>query len=232
MDFPGLPGRLLEIRDRIRFHQARGGWSHSVRIVAVTKGHGLEAIRAGVAAGLEDIGENRVQEALAKQDRLGDLPIRWHLIGALQRNKVRHVVGRFALIHSVDRADLVRELERRIEAVGADGPRQPVLIEVNCSGEVAKSGVEPAGLAPLVELVAGSPRLELQGLMTLAAFSGEERVQHAAFGMLRKLRDEMQSAGYRLPELSMGMSGDFPVAVEEGATMVRLGTLLFGERPR
>jgi len=107
-----------------------------------------------------------------------------------------------------------------------------VLIEVNCSGETAKSGIEPAGLGLLLEGVAGLPRLELRGLMTLAALSGEERVQRAAFSMLRALRDRMQSGGHSLPELSMGMSGDFPVAVEEGATMVRLGTLLFGERPQ
>jgi len=203
-----------------------------VRIVAVTKSHGPEAVRAAVAAGLADVGENRVQEALTKQEQLGEVPVRWHLIGTLQRNKVRHVVGRFALIHSVDRIELARELERRIAEAAPEGARQPVLIEVNCSGETAKSGIEPAGLGLLLEGVAGLPRLELRGLMTLAALSGEERVQRAAFSMLRALRDRMQSGGHSLPELSMGMSGDFPVAVEEGATMVRLGTLLFGERPQ
>jgi pyridoxal phosphate enzyme (YggS family) len=226
MNFPALAGRLEEIRARIRFHQARAGWTHPVRIVAVTKTHGPEAVRAAVAAGLEDVGENRVQEALAKQEQLGDLSVQWHLIGSLQRNKVRHVVGRFALIHSVDRSELAAELDRRI----GGGARQPVLIEVNCSGESQKGGVAPTELPALIETVVALPRLELRGLMTLAPLSEDARLQRNAFASLRKLRERMQASGYALPELSMGMSGDFPVAVEEGATLVRLGTLLFGER--
>lgn len=228
MEFPDLRGRIARVRDQIRLHQSRGGWSHPVRIIAVTKSHGPEVVRAAVAAGLEDVGENRVQEALAKQNALADLSVRWHLIGSLQRNKARHVVGRFAMIHSVDRIELVRELDRRIDPIGPG--RQPVLVEVNCSGEAAKSGAEPSQLEPLLEAAATAPGLELQGLMTLAALSDEERVQRAAFSMLRSLRERMRHAGFPLPELSMGMSADFPVAVEEGATMVRLGTLLFGER--
>lgn len=226
MDFPGLAERLAEIRDRIRHHQARSGWSHPVRIVAVTKTHGPEAVRAAVAAGLADVGENRVQEALAKQEQLPDLPARWHLIGSLQRNKARHAAGRFVLIHSVDREDLVAELSRRV----APGDRQAVLVEVNCSGEPQKSGVAPEGLAALVDRIVGSPALELRGLMTMAALTADEGVQRATFARLRELRERIQEAGHPLPELSMGMSGDFAAAVEEGATMVRLGTLLFGER--
>jgi len=227
MSFPALAGRLSEIRERIRFHQAKAGWTHPVQIVAVTKSHGPEAVRAAVAAGLEDVGENRVQEALAKQEQLADLTVRWHLIGSLQRNKARLAVGRFTLIHSVDRSELAEELDRRVEA----GRRQAVLIEVNCSGEPQKGGVEPEQLPALLEAVVAAPRLELRGLMTLAALSEDERVQRRAFAMLRALRERMQAAGHALPELSMGMSGDFPVAIEEGATLVRLGTLLFGERP-
>ncbi|HEV8599102.1 MAG TPA: YggS family pyridoxal phosphate-dependent enzyme [Gemmatimonadales bacterium] len=228
MNFPDLSGRLAEVRERIRLHQGRAGWTHPVRIVAVTKSHGPEAVRAALAAGLVDVGENRVQEALAKQEQLTDLAVRWHLIGSLQRNKARHVVGRFALIHSIDRVELAEELDRRI----GDGPPQPVLVEVNCSGEPQKGGAEPEQLPGLLERIGALPGLELRGLMTLAALSDDERVQRRAFGLLRSLRDRMQNAGYALPELSMGMSGDFPVAVEEGATLVRLGTLLFGERPR
>lgn len=227
MDFPGLAERLAQIRDRIRHHQAPGGFHHPVRIVAVTKTHGPEAVRAALAAGLEDVGENRVQEALAKQDALVGVPVRWHLIGPLQRNKARHALGRFALIHSVDREDLVVELERR----AVDDRRQAVLVEVNCSGEPQKSGVEPAALPRLLDRIGASPRLELRGLMTMAALTGDERVQRAAFALLRDLRDRMQATGHPLPELSMGMSGDYPAAVAEGATMIRLGTLLFGERP-
>ena len=226
MDFPGLAQRLASIREAIQFHQAKGGWGHPVKIVAVTKGHGPEAVRAALAAGLADVGENRVQEALAKQELLSDLAVRWHLIGSLQRNKARLAIGRFVLIHSVDRAELATELDRR---GASDGP-QEVLVEVNCSGEPQKGGVEPEGLAGLLEVIAGLPRLALRGLMTMAALTEDERLQRAAFGRLRELRDRMQRAGHSLPELSMGMSGDYPVAVEEGATMVRLGTLLFGER--
>jgi pyridoxal phosphate enzyme (YggS family) len=226
MDFPGLRSSLHAIQDRIRHHQGIGGWTHPVRIVAVTKTHGPEAVRAAFAAGLQDVGENRVQEALAKQDQLADLPVRWHLIGTLQRNKARHAVGRFALIHSVDRAELADELARRV----APGGRQPVLVEVNCSGESQKGGVEPAGLPALLERISGLPSLELQGLMTMAPLTGDVAVQRAAFARLRAERDRMAASGYPLPELSMGMSADYPIAVEEGATMVRLGTLLFGER--
>ncbi|HSE52022.1 MAG TPA: YggS family pyridoxal phosphate-dependent enzyme [Gemmatimonadales bacterium] len=226
MDFPGLRSSLHTVEDRIRHHQSIGGWTHPVRIVAVTKTHGSEAVRAAFAAGLLDIGENRVQEALAKQDQLTDLPVRWHLIGTLQRNKARHAVGRFALIHSVDRAELAEELARRV----APGGRQAVLVEVNCSGESQKGGVEPAGLPALLDRISGLPSLELRGLMTMAALTADVAAQRTAFGRLRAERDRMTAAGYPLAELSMGMSGDYPIAVEEGATMVRLGTLLFGER--
>ena len=226
MDFPSLRSSLDAVRDRIRHHQAIGGWTHPVRIVAVTKTHGPEAVRAAFAAGLEDVGENRVQEALAKQDQLQDVPVRWHLIGGLQRNKARHAVGRFALIHSVDRAELAEELARRVTA----GGRQAVLVEVNCSGESQKGGIEPAGLPGLLDRISALPSLELQGLMTMAALTADVAAQRAAFRRLRSERDRMAAAGYPLPELSMGMSGDYPIAVEEGATMVRLGTLLFGER--
>src|ERR1043166_6570986 len=136
MDFPGLAGRLASVRERIGYHQAQGGWTHPVRIVAVTKAHGPEAVRAALAAGLEDVGENRVQEALAKQGQLAGVPVRWHLIGSLQRNKARLAVGRFVLIHSVDRADLAQELDRRVP----EGARQSVLVEVNCSGEPQEAG--------------------------------------------------------------------------------------------
>jgi pyridoxal phosphate enzyme (YggS family) len=228
MNFPGLANRLAEIRERIRFHQSRGGWTHPVGIVAVTKGHGTPAVRAAAEAGLQDIGENRVQEALAKQDELEGLPVRWHLIGTLQRNKARQVVGRFALIHSLDRPELGIELARR----NGERESQKVLVEVNCSGEPQKGGVEPEQLAALLETVRGLPALKVRGLMTLAELSDDERVQRGAFSRLRELRDRMEQAGHVLPELSMGMSGDYTVAVEEGATLVRLGTLLFGERPQ
>jgi pyridoxal phosphate enzyme (YggS family) len=226
MEFTDLPGRLDRVRETIARHQAIGGWSHAVRIVAVTKTHGPEAVRAAAGAGLRDIGENRVQEALAKQDLARDADVDWHLIGTLQRNKARHAAGRFTLIHSLDRADLAAELDRRS---GTD-IRQPVLVQVNCSDEPQKGGVAPDGLSELLEAVRGLPRLEVRGLMTMSALTPDETEQRRAFRRLRELRDTAERQGHRLPELSMGMSDDYAVAVEEGATMIRLGTALFGER--
>jgi pyridoxal phosphate enzyme (YggS family) len=226
MPYPGLPQRLAEVRTRIAEHQAGRGWSHPVQIIAVTKTHPVEAVRAAVDAGLTAVGENRVQEALAKQEALAGVPVEWHLIGSLQRNKAKHAVNRFALIHSVDDAALAIELDRRAAA----GTRQPVLVQVNCSGEPQKGGIEPDELLPLVETIRGLGRLELRGLMTMAELSADPVVQRAAFRLLRELRDATAARSVPLPELSMGMSGDYLVAVEEGATMVRLGTLLFGER--
>jgi pyridoxal phosphate enzyme (YggS family) len=227
MDFPDLPGRLARVRETVARHQAVAGWTHPVRIIAVTKGHGPGAVHAARAAGVEDVGENRVQEALAKQEQVGDVPVTWHLIGTLQRNKARHAVGRFALVHSVDRADLAVELDRRTPA----GARQRVLIQVNCSDEPQKGGVEPEALPGLLDALRGLGRLDVTGLMTMSALTDDDSEQRRAFRRLRELRESAEREGHRLPELSMGMSGDFPVAVEEGATMVRLGTILFGERP-
>lgn len=226
MDLAGLPGRIAQVRERIAAHQRRAGWSHPVTIVAVTKTHGPEVVRAAFHAGLAALGENRVQEALPKQEAVSDLPIAWHLIGTLQRNKVRQVVGRFALIHSVDRLELAQELQKRVPP----GSRQPVLVQVNCSDEPQKGGVAPAELLPLLDALRGLDRLEPRGLMTMAALTDDQTDQRRAFARLRRLRDEAEREGHRLPELSMGMSNDYPVAVEEGATIVRLGTALFGER--
>ncbi len=226
MEFPDLPGQLARVRDTVTRYQQIGGWRHMVRIVAVTKTHGPEAVRAAAAAGLRDIGENRVQEALAKQEAARNADVDWHLIGTLQRNKARHAAGRFALIHSLDRADLATELDRRV----APGGRQAVLVQVNCSDEAHKGGVSPDGLMQLLESLRTATRLDVRGLMTMSAFTDDEREQRRAFRRLRELRDAAEAEGHRLPELSMGMSGDYPIAVEEGATMIRLGTVLFGER--
>jgi pyridoxal phosphate enzyme (YggS family) len=212
MDFPGLPARLAAVRASVAQSQAAGGWQHPVRIVAVTKTHGPEAIRAALAAGLRDIGENRVQEAFQKQEAVPELPIEWHLIGTLQRNKARHAAGRFALIHSIDRADLATELDRRVPA----GVQQGVLVQVNCSDEPQKGGVSPKALPALLD--------------QLSALTEDSTEQRRAFRRLRELRDAAERSGHRLVELSMGMSGDYPIAVEEGATMIRLGTVLFGGR--
>jgi len=226
MGYPGLSERVASVREAMGRHQRAGGWSHPVTIVAVTKTHGAEAVRAAAAAGLTAVGENRVQEALAKMAEVPDVPIEWHLIGSLQRNKVRQVVGRFALVHSVDRLELAEEFARRLPS----GVTQRVLVEVNCAEEPQKAGVAPDALPGLLEALGALPAIRLEGLMTMAPLTSDVTVQRAAFRRLRTLRDEAERRGLKLPLLSMGMSGDFLVAVEEGATMVRLGTILFGER--
>ena len=225
MAFGGLEQRLTRVREVIAEAQRAAGLSHPVRIVAVTKSHGVDAVAAALRAGLRDVGENRVQEALEKQTSSPD-GIDWHLIGTLQRNKARHAAGRFVLIHSVDRADLAAELARRVPA----GVQQPVLVQVNCSSEPQKGGVEPEGLGALLESIAGLPGLDVRGLMTMAAYDADVATQGRTFALLRELRERHERGGHRLPELSMGMSDDYEAAVREGATMVRLGTALFGER--
>lgn len=227
MDFPGLPARLAIVRETVAKSQAARGWRHSVRIVGVTKTHGPEAVTAALAAGLRDIGENRVQEALQKQDMLSGVAVEWHLIGTLQRNKVRHAAGRFAFIHSLDREDLATELDRRVATVGS---RQSVLVQVNCSAEPQKGGVPPGELPALLDEIARLEHLDVRGLMTMSALTEDRAEQRRAFHLLWELREAGERSGHRLPELSMGMSGDYPIAVEEGATMIRLGTVLFGER--
>jgi pyridoxal phosphate enzyme (YggS family) len=226
MSDSGLLERLARVRAVVAERQSAGGWSHPVRIIAVTKSHGAEAVRAAAAVGLTTVGENRVQEALGKQDECTGVPVEWHLIGTLQRNKVRQVVGRFGCIHSIDRIDLAEELDRRV----GDGSRQQVLVQVNCSNEPQKGGVEPEQLESLLAALYPLQQLDVRGLMTMAAFTDDEDAQRRTFAQLRDLRDRVQSANHPLPELSMGMSGDFAAAVQEGATMIRLGTVLFGGR--
>ena len=225
MAFEALPERLAQVRARIAESQARSGARQSVTIMAVTKGHGPDAVHAAAAAGLSVVGENRVQEALRKQEATGDVPVEWHLIGSLQRNKARHVAGRFALVHSVDSPQLATEIDRRVT-----GAPQPVLLQVNCSREPQKGGVEPGGLAALLDATDGCERLEVRGLMTMAAFDADEAEQRRTFGLLRELRDRHARPGRKLEQLSMGMSDDYAIAVEEGATIIRLGTALLGAR--
>ncbi len=229
MAYEDLGARVRGIRERIVRHQEKGGWRHPVRIVAVTKTHGPEAVLAARDAGIGAVGENRVQEAVAKQDVLGDIGVEWHLIGHLQRNKVRKALGRFALIHSVDRMELVEEISRRMGA-GPTGASQSVLVEVNCAQAAGRSGCRPEEAAELVRAIGASPGITVTGLMGMAPFTEDPTEQRRAFRLLRDLRDRLVAEGATLPELSMGMSGDYLIAVEEGATLVRLGTLLFGDR--
>lgn len=219
---------LAAVRGRIAAAAARAGRrTDSVTIIAVTKGHPLERVREAAGAGLLDVGESRVQEATAKQAAWPDAPVRWHLVGHLQRNKARLAAGRFALIHSLDSLRLADALEAGAAAAGVV---QDVLVEVNVAREPQKSGAMPEEAPDLVARAAGLPHLVVRGLMTLAPYDAPAAVQHRVFGELRELRDRLATSDLGLAVLSMGMSADFEAAVEEGATMVRLGTILFGER--
>ncbi len=223
MSFEALPERLAQVRAEVARVAAQ-----PVAIVAVTKGFDTAAIRAALAAGIADIGENRVQEAVQKQEELGagsqELGIRWHLIGHLQRNKARLVPGRFELVHSVDSLELANELSKR-----AAGLR--VLLQVNVAREPQKSGCTLEEARPLARRIAALGNLRLEGLMTLAPFTDDVDVQRRTFRGLRVLRDTIkEEEGVWLPTLSMGMSGDYATAVQEGATVIRLGTALFGPR--
>ena len=227
MNFAALPERLAHVRAEIARRQAAAGQTRPVTIVAVTKGFGPDAVAAALAAGLTDLGENRVQEALAKLDTPDGARATWHLIGHLQRNKAKFVPGRFALVHSLDSGVLADELERR---AAARGVRQRVLLQVNVAGEGQKSGCTPADAPALARDAAARPHLALEGLMTIAPFTDDADVQRRTFRALRVLRDALEQEGLWLPTLSMGMSADYGVAVEEGATVIRLGTALFGPR--
>jgi hypothetical protein len=226
MSFAALPERLAQVRAEIARRQAAGGWTHDVTIVAVTKGFGPDAVAAALAAGLADIGENRVHEALEKMEQVATPGARWHLIGHLQRNKAKLVPGRFALVHSVDSLELAEELNRR-----AQEPVR-VLLQVNVAREPQKSGCAPDAAPGLARQIAGlrGGALQLDGLMTLAPLTDDEDVQRRTFRSLRALRDTIKEEGVWLPTLSMGMSADYATAVAEGATVIRLGTVLFGPR--
>jgi PLP dependent protein len=227
MNFAALPERLAHVRAEIARRQAAAGQTGPVTIVAVTKGFGPAAVTAALAAGLTDLGENRVQEALAKLETPDGGRATWHLIGHLQRNKAKYVPGRFAVVHSLDSAELANELDRR---AAAQGVRQRVLLQVNIAGEAQKSGCTPAEAPALARAVAAQPHLALEGLMTIAPFTDDADLQRRTFRALRALRDALEQEGLWLPTLSMGMSADYGVAVEEGATVIRLGTVLFGPR--
>lgn len=228
MPFPDLPGRLREVRDRIGAAARRGGHDQQVRIVAVTKTHGPEAVQAAWDAGLTDVGENRVQEALLKMDALAAhrTPVRWHLIGHLQRNKVKNL-SRFDLLHSLDSARLADVVN---EFGVSTGKPVHALLQVNVVGEVTKGGHPRSAWAAEAERLRELPGLVIDGVMTMAPLDADEATLRTVFAGAREARDMLRAAGHPATELSMGMSNDYEIAVEEGATMVRLGTVLFGAR--
>lgn len=199
----------------------------SVRLLAVSKLHPVQDVLTLFQAGQPMFGENYVQEALGK---MAALPggISWHFIGHLQTNKVKSVVGRFALVHGVDSLKLARSLQAQAEALGV---AQDVLVQVNLAGEAQKSGISEADLPALAEFLAASPSLNWQGLMLMPPFFDDPDRARPYFARLRELAETLRVGfGLQLPELSMGMTGDFGAAIKEGATLVRIGTRIFGER--
>jgi len=225
---PDIATGLRTVHERIaRACDRAGRTTDSVRLVAISKTFSAERVSELLAAGHDLLGENRVQEALEKQKQVGPGPI-WHLVGHLQRNKVKQIVGAFELIHSVDSARLANEIER---CCAARETTQSVLIQVNLSREETKSGVDEESLQPLLETIAGLEHVSLQGLMTIPPPAAKPEDARRWFNRLYELCDEAASwLGRPLPELSMGMTNDFEVAVEEGATLVRVGRAIFGER--
>ena len=221
---------LVDVRARIAAACERAGRDPSeVEIIAVTKTHGAEVVKEAWDAGLRIVGENKVQEAAWKKPASVTGPM-WHLIGHLQSNKVRKALELFDFFHSVDSAALADRMNAIAEDMGAS---PHILLEVNVSGEKSKSGMRPEELPATIERVQERGCFWLEGLMTMAPFSENPEDARPYFRKLRELRDAMEKdLGVGLPRLSMGMSGDYEVAVEEGATWVRLGTVLFGERPK
>ncbi len=224
--------RVYRVRERVERAARRAGRSpEDVRVVAVSKTQAVRAIEQVVAAGIVDIGENYVQEARSKAAQLSR-PVVWHLVGALQRNKVKQALQLFTWIHTLDRPALARELEKRAVAEGKQAVQ--VLVEVNLGGEASKAGVAEAALEELLRVASECTRLEVRGLMTIPPRSADPEESRPYFRRLRELRDRWEAL--RLPRvslehLSMGMTDDFEVAIEEGATMVRIGRAIFGARP-
>jgi pyridoxal phosphate enzyme (YggS family) len=233
-----LAARLASLRARIASAATRAGRDPAaVRVIGASKRQPASRVAAAARAGLRDLGENYVQEASAKMAEVQEIlgpeaagELRWHGIGHVQRNKAREAVATFACIHTVDSPRLASELEKHAATAGRV---MPVLVQVNVSREPQKSGVAEEDLPALLTAIGAHPHLEAIGLMTMPAPAEDPEAARPAFARLRALRDELRDApgGARLVELSMGMSHDFEVAVEEGATWVRIGTDLFGPRP-
>ena len=224
-----LAGRLAEVRERIERARERAGHGHAVGLVAVTKTHPPDVVRAAIAAGVADAGENRVQELEQKVEALGRNAVRWHLIGHLQRNKAAKAVALADLIHSLDSLRLAEALSAEAEKAGAT---VRALVQVNTSGEGTKGGFPAGEAVDAIGRILALPGVKVEGLMTMAPFTDDMDVVRRTFRATRELaaRAAREVAGFVPTHLSMGMSNDFEIAVEEGATLVRVGSLIFGER--
>jgi len=227
-DGPSIESRLADVQRHIAEAAARAGRdAGDVTLVAVSKTHPPESVGAALAAGQRVFGESRVQEARAKIPLVAG-HARWHFIGHLQRNKIRHALPLFELFHGVDSLDIARDIER---IAAEDGALPRVLLEVNVAGEGSKFGFSPEKLRSQIEDLLTLKRLTIEGLMCIPPPQPRAEMARRFFVSLRELRDQLESEfRISLPQLSMGMSGDFAVAIEEGATLVRLGTAIFGER--
>ena len=216
------------VRSRIRQAAlAAGRDPDSVTLVAVSKSKTAELMRTAATAGVTDFGENYLQEAIAKQDLLADLNLTWHFIGGLQSNKTRIVAERFQWVHSIDRLGIAQRLS---EQRPFHAPPLNVCIQVAVIPESTKGGIDPTGLASLAAAMAGLPRIALRGLMCVPPPQTDPSAERQVFSRLRRLLEELNAAGHALDALSMVMSGDFEAAIAEGATHVRVGTALFGDR--
>jgi len=228
----GLAARFADVKARVAAAAEKCGRNPAeVTLIAISKTHPASLVRELISLGAMDLGENRVQEAELKIPEVGRTGVRWHLVGHLQANKARRAVNLFDVIHSLDSVELARRLDRLCVEVGRES--LPLLIQVDLGHEETKSGVDEQELAQLAEAVQQLERLELIGLMTLPPFFEDPKQARPYFRRLRELRDELAQKGAfgeRSGELSMGMTHDFAVAIEEGATMVRIGTAIFGER--
>jgi len=223
-----LAERLQRVRHRIAAAATAAGRDPAaVTLIGVSKMQPAAAVRQALAAGLLDFGENYLQEALAKQQEVADPHARWHFIGALQSNKTREAATAFDWVHTVDREKIARRLS---EQRPYHAPPLQVCLQVRLGGEQTKSGVDPDGVPALAAAVAGLPRLALRGLMSIPPPEEDPGRQRHWFAELRRLRDALNDAGHGLDTLSMGMSGDFELAIAEGATHVRVGTAIFGQR--
>ena len=230
MNPQNLPAVLREVRERMaRAAAAAGRSAQSVTLLAVGKAQPLELLAAAADCGVTDFGESYLQEALAKIAALRTRALTWHFIGRIQSNKTRPIAEAFSWVHALDRAKVA---ERLAAQRPREAPPLNVCLEVNIAGEPSKGGVMPGELPDLAAAVARLPHLALRGLMCIPPEETEPARQRAWFARLRGLRDDLNAAGYSLDTLSMGMSGDFEAAIQEGATIVRLGTVLFGARPR
>lgn len=223
-----VASNLQNVKDRIvRVAQSIGRQPNEITLLAASKTNPADALREAWVAGQTIFGENYLQEALAKMPALADLPIEWHFIGPIQSNKTRRIAENFAWVHSVDRAKVADRLSKdRSESL----PPLQVCLQVNVSGEDSKSGVEPEELAALAAHVVNLPHLRLRGLMAVPELTTATALQRSQFHLLRELYEQLKSDGYELDTLSMGMSEDMDIALAEGATMVRVGTAIFGPR--